>query len=78
VYGGQTTATISGHGFVVGTTTGAFSVTGQTGTVASFVGPIVFTNGFGSITAPVTGTLDVSTGQFRSSSTPPVWNWRLP
>ena len=66
---GQTTATIYSHGFFVGTTAAAFTVTGQAGTIASFMGPIVFTNRFGTITAPVAGTLDVSTGDFRSSST---------
>jgi hypothetical protein len=66
---GQTTATISSHGLLLGTTAAGFTVTGQVGTVASFMGPIVLTNRFGTITAPVTGTLDVSTGDFRSSST---------
>ena len=51
--GGQTTATI----------------TGVDGTVASFVGPIVFTGLGGTLTAQVTGTLDVTTGVFTSTST---------
>lgn len=66
--GGQTTATIAVRGVVIGTTTGSFTVTGVTGTVASFTGRIAFSNALGTITAPVTGTLDLSTGDFASSS----------
>ncbi|MEO5744933.1 MAG: hypothetical protein ABIQ53_10150, partial [Terracoccus sp.] len=39
------------------------------GTVASFAGDIVISTAVGNLTAPVTGTLDVATGAFTSSST---------
>ncbi len=39
------------------------------GTVASFTGPITFTGLGGTLTAEVTGTLDVATGAFTSTST---------
>jgi hypothetical protein len=67
--GGRTTATISVHGVEVGTTAAAFTVTGVIGTVASFTGPITFTGLGGTLTAQVTGTLDVATGAFTSTST---------
>ena len=67
--GGKTTATISVRGVQVGTTAAAFTITGVDGTVASFTGPIVFTGLGGTLTAQVTGTLDVTTGVFTSTST---------
>lgn len=69
--GGRTTAIISSHGLRLGATaaTFTFTVPGQPGTVASFSGPIVFTDQFGTITTLVGGTLDITTGDFRSSST---------
>ena len=67
--GGRTTATISVHGFEVGTTTAAFTITAVNGTVASFTGPITFTGLGGTLTAQVAGTLDVATGAFTSTST---------
>ncbi len=67
--GGQTTATISVHGFTIGTTAAAFTITGMDGTVASFTGPITFTGLGGTLTAQVAGTLDVTTGAFTSTST---------
>jgi hypothetical protein len=66
--GGNTTARITTHGILLGTTTGAFTVTGS-GTVATFAGPIDFTTLVGRLTAQVTGTLDTATGDFRSDST---------
>lgn len=67
--GGRTTATLSVHGVEVGTTAAAFTVTGQEGTVASFTGPITFTGRGGTLTAQVSGTLDLATGVFASTST---------
>ncbi len=67
--GGRTTATISVRGVEVGTTAAAFTITGMVGTVASFTGPIAFTGLGGTLTAQVTGTLDVATGAFTSTST---------
>ena len=66
---GQTTATISSHGVRLGTSTAAFITTGLDGSVASFAGKIVITTALGALTAPVIGTLDVTTGAFTSSST---------
>jgi hypothetical protein len=66
---GRTTATISVHGVEIGTTAAAFTITGMVGTVASFTGPITFTGLGGTLTAQVTGTLDVATGAFTSTST---------
>jgi hypothetical protein len=66
--GGQTTATVSVGDTPVGTTTGSFVVNGVDGTVASFAGPIVFTGLGGTLTAPVTGTLDTASGAFTSTS----------
>jgi hypothetical protein len=65
---GQTTATIFVRGVEVGTTTASFTTTGLDGTVASFVGPLVFTSAAGTITAQTTGTLDTATGRFVSRS----------
>ncbi len=67
--GGQTTATISVAGVEVGTTAAAFTITGVDVNIASFTGPIVFTGLGGTLTAQVTGTLDVTTGVFGSTST---------
>ncbi len=65
---GQTTATIFVRGVEVGTTTASFTTTGVDGTVASFVGPLVFTSAAGTITAQLAGTLDTATGVFVSRS----------
>jgi hypothetical protein len=67
--GGRTQATISRHGLVVGHTTAAFTINQVVGTTASFTGPIVFTNGLGTLTAQVAGTFDVASGAFRATST---------
>jgi hypothetical protein len=67
--GGHTVATISRGRLVLGTTTGDFTVTGIESGVVSFTGPIIFTSSLGTLTAPVTGTLDATTGAFTSSST---------
>ncbi len=66
--GGQTTATIYVAGVEIGTTEAAFTITGVDGVVASFTGPITFTSRGGTLTAQVTGTLDVTTGAFMSTS----------
>ena len=67
--GGVTTADITTHGILLGTTRGTFTVTGVVGTTASFAGPIVFATRIGTLTAQVQGTLDLGTGAFRSEST---------
>lgn len=64
----QTTATISVGGVVVGTSTATFTPTGMTGSIVTFTGDIVISTAVGQLDAPVTGTLDVSTGRFTSTS----------
>jgi hypothetical protein len=67
--GGMTTASILGGGLLQGTTNASFVVTGVSGTVASFDGTIVFTVNNGTLTAAVTGTLDLASGAFSATST---------
>jgi hypothetical protein len=67
--GGQTQATISSHGLVVGQTHASFTINQVVGTTASFTGPIVFTSAPGTLTAQVAGTFDVASGAFRATST---------
>jgi hypothetical protein len=66
--GGNTTATITTHGLLLGTTNASFVITGVSGTTASFTGPIVFTTPIGTLTAQTAGTFDVVSGAFRSTS----------
>jgi hypothetical protein len=66
---GQTQATISSHGLVVGRTNASFTINQVVGTTASFTGPIVFTSPAGTLTAQVAGTFDVASGAFRATST---------
>jgi hypothetical protein len=67
--GGVTEATISVAGIAVGQTKASFTTMGVSGTVASFAGPIVFTSRAGTLTAQSTGSLDTTTGDFRTTST---------
>ena len=67
--GGQVTAQVIGGGLLHGTYEASFKITGFSGTLASFQGPIVFTVAGGTLTAQVTGTFDVTTGQFEATST---------
>jgi hypothetical protein len=67
--GGRTTATISVAGVIIGTTEASFAVNGIDGTVASFTGDIIFRNSYGTLVAPVSGTLDTASGHFVSTST---------
>ena len=64
---GATVATISGDKLLKGTTRGAFSVTGGTPPVFGIAGTVVFTTKHGTLTLAAAGTLDVSTGAFRTS-----------
>jgi hypothetical protein len=66
---GNTTATITTHGLLLGTTAASFTITGTSGTTVSFVGPLVFTTPLGTLTAQLTGSLDSATGSFQSDST---------
>ena len=67
--GGVTEAQIIGGGLLHGTTEGNFTVTGVSGTVASFVGTVEFTTKHGTLTVTVEGTLDLATGEFSASGT---------
>lgn len=67
--GGVTEASISADGIALGRTSASFTTTGLSGSVASFAGPIVFSDPAGTLTAQATGTLDVTTGAFRTTST---------
>jgi hypothetical protein len=66
--GGQTTAQIIGGGLLQGTTLGSLAITGLSGTVASFEGTIVFTINNATLTAQLSGTLDVATGEFNATT----------
>jgi hypothetical protein len=66
--GGQTTAQIIGGGLLQGTTQASFTITGLSGTVASFEGTIVFTVNNATLTVQLSGTLDVVTGEFNATS----------
>jgi hypothetical protein len=66
--GGQTTAQIIGGGLLQGTTQASLTITGLSGTVASFEGTIVFTLNNATLTAQVSGTLDVATGEFNATT----------
>jgi hypothetical protein len=67
--GGVTEATISVGGLAVGRTNASFTTTGLSGTIASFTGPVVFSSLAGTLTAEAAGSLDVTTGDFRTTST---------
>ena len=67
--GGMTTAQIIGGGLLHGTTAAQFTITGLSGTVASFEGTIAFTVNGGTLTANVVGTLDLATGAFSATTT---------
>jgi hypothetical protein len=65
----MTTATISSHGVVLGTTNATFTPTGGDATTVTFTGPIVFTTRIGALTAQVDGMVNTATGAFVSQST---------
>jgi len=65
--GGSTSAKIIGGGLLQGTIAGSLSITGITGTVATFVETVTFTNQHGTLTVMVTGAIDLTTGQFNAS-----------
>jgi hypothetical protein len=50
-----------------GTTAGAFTVTGSSGSVLAIAGTVRFTTDDGTLTVTVTGTLDAATGGFSAS-----------
>lgn len=67
--GGRTTADIIGGGLLQGTTAATLTITGFSGTVATFEGTIVFTVNNGTLTAGLSGTFDVATGAFSATTT---------
>jgi len=62
-----TTANINGGGLLNGTTAAAFTPTGQLGSVVMFEGTVVVTTKQATLTAFVTGGVDLATGKFTSS-----------
>ena len=66
--GGRTVAQISDGGLLQGTTAASFQITGLSGTVASFAGTITFTTNRATLTAAVSGTLDLATGAFSATT----------
>jgi hypothetical protein len=66
--GGHTVAQISDGGLLQGTTEASFTITGVSGTIASFAGTITFTTNRGTMTATVAGTLDLATGAFSATT----------
>ena len=73
----QVTAQVIGGGLLHGTYEALFTIVGFSPPVASFEGPIAFTVARGTLTAQVTGTLDVTTGQFQATSTSITGRGRL-
>jgi hypothetical protein len=67
--GGHTVAQISNGGLLQGTTEAQFAITGLSGTVASFAGAITFTVNRATLTANVSGTLDIVSGMFSATTT---------
>lgn len=64
-----TSAQIIGGGLLHGTTTAAFTPTGFSFPDFSFTGTITFTTNNGTLTASLTGSLNVVTGEFTATTT---------
>jgi hypothetical protein len=64
--GGNLTGSVIGGGVLHGTLAGNLSVTGVTGTIATFVETVTFTNDHGTLTVVVNGFIDVTTGQYNA------------
>src|SRR5215207_4239442 len=65
--GGVTEARVIGGGLLHGTTLGNFTITGVSGSVATFVGTVEFATSKATLTVAVTGTLNLSSGAFSAS-----------
>lgn len=65
--GGSTAAKVISGGLLQGTIAGDLTITGVSGTVASFMEMVTFTNQHGTLTVMLTGAIDVTTGQFNAS-----------
>jgi hypothetical protein len=63
----RTQAQLTDAGLVQGTTAAAFTITGVTDTGFTFAGPLTVTTNRGMVRVDLTGTLDVTTGQFSAS-----------
>lgn len=63
----STVTDIIGGGLLQGTTEGSFAIIGVAGTVASLEGTVEFTTNNGTLTVTVTGTVNLSTGEFSAS-----------
>ena len=64
---GSTVAKVIGGGLLQGNIAGNLTITGVSGTVASFMETVTFTNGNGTLTVVLTGAIELTTGQFNAS-----------
>ena len=63
----RTQAQLADAGLLQGTTAAAFTITGVTDTGITFAGPLTITTNRATVLVDLTGTLDVTTGQFVGS-----------
>ena len=63
----RTRAQLADAGLLQGTTAAAFTITGVTDTGITFAGPLTITTNRATVVVDLTGTLDVTTGQFIGS-----------
>ena len=63
----RTRAQLADAGLLQGTTAAAFTITGVTDTGITFAGPLTITTNRATVVVDLTGTLDVTTGQFVGS-----------
>ena len=63
----RTRAQLADAGLLQGTTAAAFTITGVTDTGIAFAGPLTITTNRATVLVDLTGTLDVTTGQFVGS-----------
>jgi hypothetical protein len=63
----RTQAQLADAGLLQGTTAAAFTITGATDTGVSFAGPLTVTTNRATVVLDLTGTLDLTTGQFVGS-----------
>ena len=64
---GTTTGRLIGGGLLQGTLAGSLTVTGVTGSVATFNETVTFTNAGGTLTVTVSGAIGLATGKFNAS-----------
>jgi hypothetical protein len=63
---GTTTGRLIGGGLLQGTLSGSLTVTGVTGSVATFNETVTFTNVNGTLTVTVSGAIDLASGKFNA------------